>query len=145
MGGFYIFTGGSQAVLLKRMYQLGTAQALSNLLASESVKLLGGGSAGAMAMGEWCILGHTGVKDVVPGLDYIKGCVVDSHFTERDRLPRLQSVLQNIPGIKGIGIDEDTAVLLGSGVTIEAIYGDGTVTICDNKVTNYDKNSTFPS
>ena len=137
---FIYFPGGSQRVLLTRMQQLGTNKLLDTVVHNRAgqLKLLGGGSAGAMIMGSKCIVGHSIVKEVVPGLNYLEGYIIDSHFTERDRLGRLQAVLDGERGIKGMGIDEDTAVLFDDGLTPRAIYGPGTVTICDTTITIYD-------
>ena len=140
---FIYLPGGSQEVLLKRMHQLGTDQALTSVLSGDSLKILGGGSAGAMVMGSWCIIGRNEVKAVVPGLNCLAGYVVDSHFSERERLPRLQAVLQNLTDMTGIGIDEDTVLIMNNEGKPEAVYGPGTVTVCDNKITIYDNNSTF--
>ncbi len=140
---FIYLPGGSQEVLLKRMQQLGTDQALSSLLTDGNLKMLGGGSAGAMVMGSWCIIGRDSVKDVVPGLNFLRGFVVDSHFSERSRLPRLQAVLQKLPDVTGIGIDEDTFIIINDTGELEAVYGAGTVTVCDNTITIYDQNSTI--
>ncbi len=142
---FIYFPGGSQGALLERMKQLGADELLKKVIAEGNLKLLGGGSAGAMVMGEQCIIGHKSVTKVLPGLDYAKGYIVDSHFSERDRLPRLQSVLIEHSGCQGIGIDEDTAALFDENWTLHAVYGTGTVTICtNNKETHiYDQNSSF--
>jgi len=140
---FVYIPGGSQATLLKRMQELGTAEILSQTVQENSLKLLGGGSAGAMAMGSWCIVGHKNVKNVIEGLQYIPGNIIDSHFTERNRLPRLQAVLQDLGDGRmiGMGLDEDTAVLLDEKLKMIAIYGPGNVTIINKKVSVYDKNS----
>jgi cyanophycinase len=142
---FIYFPGGSQQSLLNRMHTLDTDRALEAVISKGTLRLLGGGSAGAMVMGSWCIVGHKDIKQVVPGLNYLPGYVIDSHFSERNRLQRLQAVMRDLPMIVGMGIDEDTAVVFDERLTIQAIYGPGSVTICDNKITRYDTNSTFPT
>lgn len=142
---FVYIPGGSQGTLLRRMHELGTAEILTQIIQEDSLKLLGGGSAGAMAMGAWCIVGHKNVKNVIEGLDYLPGYIIDSHFSERNRLPRLQSVLLDFGDSRviGMGLDEDTAVLLDDNLKITAIYGPGNVTIIDKKVSVYDKDIPF--
>ncbi|GAC1390907.1 MAG: hypothetical protein NVSMB46_01680 [Candidatus Saccharimonadales bacterium] len=140
---FIYFPGGSQTVLLDRLQSIGTDKELFQIMKHGRLKLLGGGSAGAMVMGSWCIVGRTVVTKVLPGLNILPNCVIDSHFSERQRLDRLRNVIKDIPHTKGYGIDEDTAVLFDNTFKIKAVYGAGTVNVCDNDVITYDKNSTF--
>lgn len=142
---FVYFPGGSQESLLKRIHALSTYELLNQKLASNTLKLLGGGSAGAMVMGGWCIIGHRTVNAVVAGLGYLPDYVIDSHFSERDRLPRLEAVLKDLPGISGLGLDEDTAALLSREGALQAVYGSGTVTVCGNTNKTYDQNHRFTS
>jgi cyanophycinase len=58
--------------------------------------------------------------------------VVDQHFSERQRLSRLLSVVAQNPYLQGIGIDEDTALVIERGVGIE-VLGEGAVTIVDGR------------
>jgi len=60
---------------------------------------------------------------------WLKNCIVDTHFTERNRLDRLKVFMQKGKVAKGIGIDEATAVRL-NGNKIEVV-GEGTVTFID--------------
>jgi len=140
---FIYFPGGSQKSLLRRMQEFGTSEHLATALSTGSVKLLGGGSAGAMVMGSWCIVGRRSVKDVMPGLGYFSGYVIDSHFSERNRLPRLQAVLEDLTDARGMGIDEDTAIVFNNKFKIENVCGPGTVTVIDKEIIIYDKNSAF--
>jgi cyanophycinase len=64
------------------------------------------------------------------GLGLLSQAVVDQHFSERRRLPRLLSTLAMRPDLLGVGIDEDTALVIERGEGIEVI-GQGTVTLVD--------------
>jgi cyanophycinase len=100
---------------------------------------IGGTSAGASAMS-----GHmlaTGRAELHPekgsvslgaGLGFLHKVVVDQHFSERQRLSRLLSVVAQNPYLQGIGIDEDTALIIERGVGIE-VLGEGAVTIVDGR------------
>jgi cyanophycinase len=100
---------------------------------------IGGTSAGASAMS-----GHmlaTGRAELHPekgsvslgaGLGFLHRVVVDQHFSERQRLSRLLSVVAQNPYLQGIGIDEDTALVIERGVGIE-VLGEGAVTIVDGR------------
>jgi cyanophycinase len=92
--------------------------------------IVAGTSAGATAMGRTMILGGAG-PDVStatvrtgPGLGLMPKMLIDMHFGERGRLPRLLSAVTLDPDRLGVGIDENTAIcarensfeVLGSGV-----------------------------
>jgi cyanophycinase len=98
---------------------------------------IGGTSAGASAMsGHMLAQGRAelhpekGSVSLGAGLGFLHKVVVDQHFSERQRLSRLLSVVAQNPYLQGIGIDEDTALVIERGVGIEVI-GEGAVTIVD--------------
>ncbi len=94
--------------------------------------VVAGTSAGATALGQQMILGDDAADQprTGPGLGLLPEAVVDMHFTQRRRLPRLVTAVRQRPSLLGIGIDEGTAILvrrrqfevLGSGTvtTVEA-------------------------
>jgi cyanophycinase len=61
------------------------------------------------------------------GFGLITRTVVDQHFRNRHRLPRLLGLLHDHPGQMGIGIDEETAVVIRG--TEVAVLGNATVTV----------------
>jgi cyanophycinase len=69
-----------------------------------------------------------------PGLGLLRAAVVDQHFAQRGRINRLIAALAQNPGILGIGIDENTAILVRDGTRLE-VLGEGTVTILDGRGT----------
>lgn len=100
---------------------------------------IGGTSAGASAMsGHMLAQGRAelhpekGSVSLGAGLGFLHRVVVDQHFSERQRLSRLLSVVAQNPYLQGIGIDEDTALLVERGVGIE-VLGEGAVTIVDGR------------
>jgi cyanophycinase len=64
-----------------------------------------------------------------PGLGFVPRLVVDMHFAERGRIARLLAVVAMFPHELGLGIDEDTAVVVTEH-RFEVI-GSGTVTVVD--------------
>ena len=103
--------------------------------------VIAGTSAGATAMGRTMILGGNG-PDVStatvrtgPGLGLMPRMLIDMHFGERGRLPRLLSAVTLDPDRLGVGIDENTAIcvrddhfqVLGSGVVSVADAANATV------------------
>lgn len=63
------------------------------------------------------------------GMGFLPGIVVDQHFAQRGRLGRLISALLLQPAVLGIGIDEDTAVIVNGGEF--EVIGQGAVTVVD--------------
>lgn len=83
--------------------------------------LVAGTSAGAAATAEIMIAGgmpdgkiRPGALAVAPGLG-LTPAIVDTHFGERGRFNRLIAALRLMPERTGIGLDEDTAVILAGG------------------------------
>ena len=100
---------------------------------------IGGTSAGASAMsGHMLATGRVelhpekGSVSLGAGLGFLHKVVVDQHFSERQRLSRLLSIVAQNPYLQGIGIDEDTALVIERGVGIE-VLGQGAVTIVDGR------------
>lgn len=70
------------------------------------------------------------------GLGFIEGIVVDSHFAERGRMGRLLgAVAQNLKNL-GLGIDEDTAVVV-EGEDSFRVLGSGAVYVVDGRDVTY--------
>lgn len=96
-----------------------------------------GTSAGAMAMsGTMIYEGNSGrahlkgeVK-ITAGLDFIREAIFDSHFDKRGRFARLVQAVAANPSCLGIGLGEDTGMLITEGNHMEAI-GSGMVVIID--------------
>ena len=94
--------------------------------------VIAGTSAGATALGRWMILGGDGTTSSVrigPGLDLLGNVLIDMHFAERGRLPRLLSGIALDVEYLGVGIDEDTAIVV-DGDRFQVI-GSGVVTVVD--------------
>ncbi|WP_299990925.1 cyanophycinase [uncultured Pontibacter sp.] len=99
--------------------------------------VVAGSSAGASAMSTNMIYKGEAqggmLKDqmsATAGLDLLKNVAIDTHFIDRGRIIRMaQAVAQN-PGCIGIGLEEDTAILVKKGMEIEVV-GSGLVTILD--------------
>ncbi len=87
---------------------------------------IGGDSNGAAA--------RKGMVDVVAGFGLLQDIIIDQHFSQRGRMGRLLSVFAGTPGLVGIGLDEDTAVLIDREGTLE-VLGSNMVTIVDGRDT----------
>lgn len=126
------FTGGDQSRIAAVFG--GSAADTALHAAWERGIVVAGTSAGAAMMSTTMILGggeqvpSTSVR-TGPGLGFVAGLVVDMHFAERGRIARLLSLVAMFPHELGLGIDEDTAVVV-QGSRFEVI-GAGTVTVVD--------------
>jgi cyanophycinase len=64
------------------------------------------------------------------GLGILDCCIVDTHFIKRGRFARLSQAVITNPGQMGIGLGEDTALLIEKGEEATCV-GSGTVVIID--------------
>jgi cyanophycinase len=127
------FSGGDQAKL-RTLVGSRTNDLISQRLQRDGL-VVGGTSAGATAIGRTMILG--GARSDVsaaavrtgPGLGLVPQALIDMHFAERGRLPRLLSAVAQDPERLGIGLDENTGVLI-EGDCFEVI-GTGVATVVD--------------
>lgn len=99
--------------------------------------VIAGTSAGAMAMSSTMIYegnasrAHLkGEVKTTTGLGFMDGVIFDSHFEKRGRFGRLAQVVAANPSCVGIGLGEDTGMLITQGDRMEAI-GSGLVIIID--------------
>jgi cyanophycinase len=97
--------------------------------------VVAGTSAGATALGRTMILGGNGAEvstatvRTAPGLDLMPRMLIDMHFGERGRLPRLLSAITTGPDRLGVGIDENTAICVHEERF--EVVGTGMVTVVD--------------
>ena len=98
---------------------------------------VGGTSAGAMAMSTPMIYaGNEEVQELggeiklTTGLEFLKDVCVDTHFVHRGRFVRMAQVVITNPTCIGIGIEEDTAVVVKDGVEMQVV-GTGLVIIIE--------------
>lgn len=135
------FTGGDQARITSLLKDTELDAAIHKRY-SEGI-VVGGTSAGAAMMpDEMIIEGESETNprvDVVamgPGMGFLPGIVVDQHFAQRGRLGRLISALAQQPAVLGLGIDENTAVIV-NGDEFEVV-GEGAVTVIDESEKTHD-------
>jgi cyanophycinase len=120
------FTGGAQSRLIEAYHGTAVERELQKLLARGGV--IGGTSAGAAVMSRVMILGGTTTATVGTGFGFLQGVVVDQHFLTRHRQGRLLGVLAQHPQSPGLGIDEQTAIVVhGAALTV---VGNSTVSAC---------------
>jgi len=105
--------------------------------------IIAGTSAGASAMPETMIYGGTaseallkGTVHVTAGIGLINRVIIDSHFIKRGRFSRLMQIMSTNPGHIGLGLGENTGVVIEKGSILKAI-GSGLVVIFDGHNVRY--------
>lgn len=99
--------------------------------------VIAGTSAGAAAMGQTMIAGGDearaylkGKVELSIGLGFLPEVIIDTHFDARGRFGRLVQAIAAQPGAIGIGLDEDTGVVIEKGSKLRAI-GSSSVVVVD--------------
>jgi cyanophycinase len=136
------FTGGDQ---LKITSQLGDTPVFSRMQEIfESGGVIAGTSAGASVMSETMLVGNNGdasyrIKSALlmaPGLGLAQDLLIDQHFSQRGRMARLIGAVSQNPRVLGVGIDENTAIIVERNVHFR-VLGEGAVYIVDGATTTY--------
>lgn len=141
------FTGGDQTRLAPVL--LGTPTLAAMHARYRAGAVVGGTSAGAAVISDSMLTGNQhpagdtlgyygdeyptiarGVIEIVAGLGFLSGVIVDQHFVRRERLNRLLAVILERPTLLGAGIDESTALEIGPDGTW-TVRGAGAVVVYD--------------
>ncbi len=127
------FPGGRQWRLVDAYADTRTERELHALL--ERGGVIGGSSAGATIQGEYLARGDTSGNTIMmgdheEGFAFFQGVAIDQHLLVRNRHFDLLEIIEARPELLGIGIDEDTAIVV-RGTGFEVI-GQGYVAIYDN-------------
>jgi len=128
-------TGGNQLRLSSTIGGTRLADAVLSRFRDGAV--VAGTSAGASAMSSHMIaFGASGatpkqrMAQIAAGLGLLPGVIIDQHFQQRNRLGRLLSLIAQNPSLLGLGVDEDTAGVVGPDHVLDVI-GRGSITIVD--------------
>ena len=73
-----------------------------------------------------------GEVKITSGLGLIDGVIIDTHFVQRGRIGRLFQAVVGNPKVLGIGLGEDTGLLITNNTQMEAI-GSGLVILVDGR------------
>ena len=137
-------TGGDQMRLVSILGGTKFADKLRHMVRETNI-VLAGTSAGAAGMstsmivrGESTPHPHKNSVRLSPGLGFLKNIIIDQHFTERGRISRLITAVSFNPYNLGIGIDENTAIILNKEGMME-VYGQGSITIVDGSQITYNE------
>ena len=109
------FSGGRQWRLADAYLNTKVHQELWNLLKRGGV--IGGSSAGATIQGSYLARGDTKTNTIMMGdheigLGFLKNVAIDQHLLKRNRQFDLIEIIETHPDLLGIGIDENTAIVV---------------------------------
>ncbi|MFD1139966.1 cyanophycinase [Larkinella insperata] len=136
--GGILFSGGDQLKLTAAFNETDFARILHERYLSEHF-VIAGTSAGAMVMSDLMIYPRAQEKDLrpevdlFPGLALVHDAIIDTHFLVRGRFRRLAFAVAQNPTHIGIGLEEDTGIIIRKGNKLEAI-GSGLVTLIDGRI-----------
>jgi len=122
------FVGGDQKRLLDTLEDLELIEEIKKN--NKKGLVVAGTSAGASVLGEHMLYYSEEEKKVLyfKGLNLVPNSIIYQHFSQRDRIKRLQDAVKRFEGTTGYGIDEDTAVGFQDGKEIFQI-GSGRIKI----------------
>jgi cyanophycinase len=136
------FTGGDQLRITSILGGTPVLETIKSRYFNEKC-VIAGTSAGASAMsetmiyeGEICEALCKGKVQLTSGIGLIKNVVIDSHFIQRGRFSRLMDIVTTNPGTIGLGLGEDTGVVIRKGYILESI-GNGLTVIFDGQHIKY--------
>ena len=130
------FTGGDQLRLTALLGGTPWLRRLKERYTHEEI-VIAGTSAGATAMSTPMIYqgrDNSGMRKdeihVTTGLQFLHDVAIDTHFVARGRIIRMAQIIATNPGCIGLGLEEDTAVLISKGRELEVI-GRGMAVLLD--------------
>ena len=132
-----MFSGGDQSKITKRIGGTRIHEILLERYMNEEGFVIAGTSAGAMAMTDEMIAGGSpkeafikGAVTMFKGLCLIPELMIDTHFIRRGRFGRVSEAVAKYPSLLGIGLAEDTGVIIKNGNEFTVI-GSGMVIVFD--------------
>ncbi len=132
-----MFSGGNQMRLTSTFGGMPLLDIIHQRFRDEENFLVAGTSAGAMAMSNTMIYEGNATRahlkgevKITTGLSFMRDVIFDSHFEKRGRFGRLAQAVASNPSCIGIGLGEDTGMLITGNNKMEAI-GSGLVIIID--------------
>jgi cyanophycinase len=133
-----MFSGGNQMRLSSTFGGTKFLTTIIDRYSNDEHFVIAGTSAGAMAMSNTMIYEGNAAKahlkgevKLTTGLAFVDDVIIDSHFEKRGRFGRLAQAVATNPACIGIGLGEDTGMIITeSGNKMEAI-GSGCVIIID--------------
>ncbi len=131
-----MFSGGNQSKITKFIRNTTFHKLLKEKYHNEKI-VIAGTSAGAMCMAKEMIAGGSSTESFIKGaikmkkgMNLIPELIIDTHFIQRGRFGRLSEAVARFPHRIGIGLAEDTGLIIKEGKLCEVI-GSGMVIVFD--------------
>ena len=131
-----MFSGGNQSKITRNIGETVLHRIMMDRYRQDRL-VIAGTSAGAMCMSTEMIAGGSsreafikGAVKMDKGLGFIPKLTIDSHFIRRGRFGRLAEAVAKFPKMIGIGLAEDTGLVIKEGKIFEVI-GSGMVILFD--------------
>lgn len=138
----FLFTGGDQLRLTTILGGTDFLKVLKERYRQDPV-VIAGTSAGAMAMSDTMIYegsSHEAMRKgevkFSSGFGLLDDVIVDTHFVKRGRFGRLFQAVTSNPAALGIGLGEDTSLLITKG-DIQEVIGSGLIVVVDGSSIKY--------
>lgn len=136
------FTGGDQLKITSKLGGTRIHDRIREIYTSGGT--IAGTSAGASVLSETMLVSGPGNETnrlgqdlfMAPGLGFAKDMIIDQHFAEPGRIGRLLGAVARNPRLLGVGIDEDTAIVMDGKEQFQVI-GSGGVYILDGHGVNF--------
>jgi cyanophycinase len=132
-----MFSGGDQSKITDKIGGTTIHTILTERYKNDEGFVIAGTSAGAMAMANEMIAGGSasesfikGAVNMYKGLGLIPELIVDTHFIRRGRFGRQSEAVAKFPNLTGIGLAEDTGMIIKNGNDCTVI-GSGMVIVFD--------------
>ena len=138
-----MFSGGNQSKITNKIGGSEIAKILTERYQNEEGFVIAGTSAGAMVMAKEMIAGGSaseafvkGAVDMYKGLGLIPELIIDTHFIRRGRFGRQSEAIAKFPSLIGLGLAEDTGMIIKNGNDCTVIGSGMTIIFDGSKLTH---------
>ncbi|MCC2545991.1 cyanophycinase [Hymenobacter sp. BT175] len=133
------FTGGDQEMITDFLKGTEFVKVLRRRYQTDAGFIVAGTSAGAAVMPDHMLVSGYGWRSlrkggimVCRGLGLLPNLLIDQHFVERGRFGRLAHAILVHPKYLGLGLSEETGIIIRGGQEVE-VFGDGVMVVVDGK------------
>ncbi|NOT37747.1 MAG: cyanophycinase [Saprospiraceae bacterium] len=139
-----LFSGGDQSEIVKHIKDTQMHEIILDKLYNTEF-VVSGTSAGAMCMSGEMIAGGSSTEafrkgnvKMSTGMNFVSNAIIDSHFIQRGRFGRLAEAMAHFPHLMGIGLSEDTGIVIKNSNDCKVI-GSGMVILFDTAQLTHNK------
>ena len=139
-----MFSGGDQSKITNKIGGTTIHKIMLERYKNEIGFVIAGTSAGAMAMTNQMITGGNAAEAFIKGavtmgkgLGLVQELIIDTHFIQRGRFGRVTGAIAKFPYLLGIGLAEDTGLIIKNGKCL--VIGSGMVIIFDGSRISHNK------